>query len=345
MLLRRFGTVVLFGLVFLSLTIVPNHIYSASNSLIQIRCHLYKEGGKPVRIRFALDFQDHPEKLTLLKSDEPYRNVPGDFIEDFIILDSNGKSVSLSGNVKIRYSNAADFVHIALKDQVIHLAVKEDYELTPSTFKYVTDTQVSYVDINIVRRSSRPPPSDMETPSATTSTKEMPSPTAMEQTPQTAVEKPAEIISPDTIYLEKIIHDTIFVDKIAETGKESDTNKLTSINCEHCINWWNDPHLKLNFLFNLHPEKLGIIKSTAELDSIPEGYSVQYEIYPLGDNRQLFYQKVEINYEGSEDKILLIQDENRYYLLSRDYDLQPLVFTEDDDKRVTFIRVRYEITE
>ncbi|MDP8240778.1 MAG: hypothetical protein P9X24_16950 [Candidatus Hatepunaea meridiana] len=173
---------------------------------------------------------------------------------------------------------------------------------------------------------------------------------------------PIDVVKEDTVVIEKLVYDTLyedtlFVDRIeivtdtihvekviyVEKGKE--VNELMGINCENYVNWWNDPHIKLDFQFKLHTIKLAMEPSNKKILDAEPGYTVQYVIYPFdqdSSNTILFHNEVPINYSRSSEQILVKMQENKCYLLANEgFIIRPHEFVYDDNNRLVYIRLRY----
>ncbi len=321
------------AMAFLCLFYSNNTAYGAANNLKLIRCHLSEYVDKPSRIRIALDFQVKPERLTLRQPKKTFSEASPGYIEEFLIITQTESSKKLINPVDIRYGSAKGIIHFDIVDHEIHVAVKEEYELVESEFKYIPETAVSYIDLEVVKRSlkSIPELSDnklsvkIQLPKA-----EIPDTVVLERKVQ------------DTVYVKEMIRDTTSVKKLVQVEKKESANQLLEISCEHFVHWWSDPHFKLDFKFSKVTVKLVIERSDRKLDGLPEGYSVQYVVYPENGELRIFNADVKVNYIRSNGKIMLKLDQDRcYFLAGDDYTLKPHKFAYDDYARIAYIRVRY----
>jgi len=334
--------------VVLGLTALPNIAHSADNNLKQVRCHIYFDDSRPVRFRLALDFQQNPEKLILKESNEPYKNSSPGFIEDFIVVKDDERPLDIIGNVNYKYGNTKDLISIKIINNIIHIAVDEKYELRTSWFSYVPTTKVSYIDMNITRRIIKPEKPQVSEPVIPVSHESESAPKMLPA--QLTVAKTVAVSSTtDTLYIEKVVHDTIirivhdtvFVDKIVYVNR-NDNNKLTGIRCEHLVNWWNDPHYRIEFQFSETPLRLKIKDSDQTLSGVPPGYRMQYKIFPDDADCALFIEDIIVEYIQCDKNVMLIRKDGAYFLLARnEIELQPHEFAYDTGKRVSYIRIRY----
>ncbi len=301
-----------------------------ASDLTQVRCHRYEEGGKPVKVRLSLDFDGKPEKLSLQKSDDPLGNAPSGYVEDFVIVTEVGATAISPVNIKL--GNAKGTLNIKIEENTIHVAILKGYELQASTFNYLDE--VAYIDMKIAIRTEMPEP------------KKPP-----------VVEKPPEPVVTDTVYIEKIIHDTVYIeigttaksapdtvyiDRIVYVEKEEELNSLKGIRCENFLHWWNDPHIRISFFFKDHTEKFEIKESTRKLKDIPAGYDVKYVIEYTTKGIPPLFTDVNTNYVRSEEKILLWQAKDKCYILAREgIDLKPRNFGYDENNRLAFLRLTY----
>lgn len=302
---------------------------------------MYFDDDRPVRLRLAFDFQTQPEKLTLRKSQEPYKNSRQGFIEDYIVLKNDGKPLDITGNVDYKYGNAIDLINVQIIANVIHVSIDEKYEMRGNSFNYVPDTKVSYVDIDIIRRINKPEKPKEEAPEIKPAMQNKP---VIASLPLTVIDSAFT----DTVFIEKtvhdtiikIVHDTVFVDKIVYISKSD--NKLTDISCEHLVNWWNDPHFRIDFKFSEAPVELNIKACDQILSDAPTGYVAQYIIFPSDTDCGLFIENIDVEYINCDSNIQLIHKNEEYFLLAKgEIRLQPHEFAYDKDKRLSYIRIRY----
>ena len=351
------------GAILLGLLLVHSGSYCAANELQKVRFHLYEENFEPVKVRIALDFQSAYVKLVLRKSDQPFSNLPKGFIEDFVIAAEDESSGHLINPVDVEYKNAKDLIRLVIKDHMLHLGVKEDFELKGAHFNYVPDTHVSYADLAIVKRTAQPKPVESEVSSAEP---EQPLVTAAEEDSGmvqvtyidpdriqiTLDQLPVQLLKVDTVLVEKIIrdtvfiqtliHDTITVEKVVYIEQGRSANQLVGINCEHYVNWWHDPHFKLDFQFKLYPEELTIEASDKKLIDLPAGYQVKYVIHPVTSDLTLFHGDIQVNYVRCDGKIMLKLQDNKCYLLAGEgIDINPHEFGYDEKDKVAYVRLRY----
>ena len=325
----------------LGLVFQPNLAQAVDNNLLQVRCHMYFDGDRPVRLRLALDFQLQPEKMILKKSQEPYKNSLQGFIEDYIAVKENGNPLDITGNVDYKYGNTKDLVNVRIISDVMRISINEKYEMRGNNFNYVPTTKVSYVDIDIIRRINKP---------------EKPKETAFEikppvQNKPVVAPTPVAVIDSavtDTVFIEKtvhdtiikVVHDTVFVDKIVYISKND--NKLTGISCEHLTNWWNDPHYRIDFKFSEAPIELTIETCNEKLNDAPANYITQYKIIPSEADCGLFFENIEVKYTNCDNNILLMYEDEEYFLLAKaEIKLQPHEFAYDYEKKLSYIRIRY----
>ena len=320
------------AMAFLCLFYSNNAAYGAENSLKLIRCHLSEDVDQPSRIRIALDFLVKPERLTLRQPAKTFSETSPGYIEEFLIITQTESSKRFINPVDIRYGSAKGIIHFDIVDHEIHVAVKEEYELVESEFKYIPETAVSYIDLEVVKRRVKSTPELSDDKSGDEI-----------QLPEEEVD-----VVPDTVVFEKSVHDTVhiigvdLIDKLIHVEKEKSTNQLLEISCEHFVHWWSDPHFKLDFKFSKATVKLVIERSDRKLDGLSEGYSVQYVIYPENGELRIFNDDVKVNYIRINGKILLKLDQNRcYFLAGEGYTLKPHKFVYDDYARIAYIRVRY----
>lgn len=303
-----------------------------ASALTQIRCHRYEEGGKPVKVRLSLDFDGKPEILSLQKSDDPLGNAPAGYVEDFVIVTEDEASAAAISPVNIQLGNANGTLNIRIEENTIHVAILKGYELQASEFNYLD--KVAYIDLKIAIRTKMPEP------------KKPP-----------VVEKPPEPVVPDTVYIEKVIHDTVYIEigsgakpapdtvyieKIVYVEKGEELNKLTGIRCENFLHWWNDPHIKISFFFKDHTEKFDINESTRKLMDTPAGYNVKYVIDCTTKGTPPLFTDVNTNYVRSREKIMLWQAKDKCYILARDgVNLKPRIFQYEENEKLTFLRLTY----
>jgi len=294
-----------------------------ASALTQVRCHRYEEGGKPVKVRLSLDFDGKPERLSLQKSDDPLGNAPAGYVEDFVIVTQDEASASVISPVNIKLGNAKGTLSIRIEENSIHVAILKGYELQASDFNYLDE--VAYIDMKIAIRTRMPEP------------KKPP-----------VVEKPPEPVVPDTVYIEKVIHDTVYiareteaklapdtvyVEKIVYVEKGEELNRLTDIRCENFLHWWNNPHIKLSFFFKDHTEKFAVKESNRKLKDIPAGYNVKYVINCTTKGTPPLFTDVNTNYVRSRGKILLWQAKDKCFILAREgIDLKPRDFQYEENE-------------
>ena len=323
---------VLIGLVlfcFITFVARDTALYAANSSLKQIRCHRYEEGGKPVKVRISLDFTGKPERLNLQRSDDPFGNVPSGYVEDFIIVTLDEAAADAIDQVNINYGTAKGTLNIRIEDHAIYLAVLKGYELQESSFNYLDADKVAYIDMKLAIRTEMPEPKVAEEPAAVPDT--------------VFIEK----VVHDTIYIEigdtaQVVHDTIYIEKIIYVEKGEEFNKLNSIKCQHYVHWWDNPDFRLDLCFSMNTEKLVIEKSRERLDDIPDGYSVQYVIHPRDKGIPQLFDDTYVKYVRCSGKILLKQVQDNYYLLAEEgIVLKPDRFTYDEYNRKACLRLGY----
>ena len=345
--------------IFLCAVLCSTSSYGVDNNLKKVRFHLYEEGIKPLKVRIALDFQVSAEKMILRRPERQHPEIPEGFIEDFVLLTENSGSAHLIAPVEIAYKNAADIMRVVIADHVIHVAVESIYELKQSHFNYVPQNKVSYIDLEIVERTTKPsvkkqpetPPKKPSIP-VDVQTRMPPDSSTGEKQPRglTVEQKPVEVVKHDTVYakthdtlyIEKMVHDTFILEKVVYVDRGLNVNRLNVVNCEHYVHWWNDPHFKIDFQFSMNTVRLAIKESNDKLLDIPADYKVQYVIYPENDSLTLFHRDVYVNYVRCNGQIMLKQQENKCYLLAKQgYYLKPHEFVYDEVAHVVYIRVRY----
>ncbi len=318
------------GLALLCMLYPGNTAWGAANPLKQIRCHLYELGDRPVSVRIALDFQSKPERMILQPSETTPDGTPRGFVEAFLISTESTSSRGLINPVNFLYTNARKIIHLSVINHEIHIAVNEDFTLQQSKFKYIPESNVSYIDLELAQRSETR--SDVEAARDTAQNKD-------EVKRDTVI---LEKFIRDTVFIREIVRDTVAVEKLVYTEDEEIANRLLEVSCEHFVHWWSDPHFKLDFKFNLKAAKLTIKRTGKRLEDLPEGYDVQYVICPEGDNPDLFGEDVKINYIRNNGKLLLKLDKSGCYLLARrGCVLKPYEFAYDDYANIAYIRVRY----
>lgn len=324
---------ILFGcgiaLIFL-LQINNSCLHAAVSNLTKIRCHLYEEGGSPVKVRIAMDFSGAPCKLDLLKSDDPLGDVPEGFVEDFVIAAAEAANTDAIGQASITYGNTKGTLSIKFIGNSIHVAVIKDLELQKSKFHYLED--VAYTDMNIQKRTGMPVPvkppkviaeiplmkadTQISIPDTLTPVEETAA-SVEESIPDTGLTTYAgTTFAPDTVYIEKIIHDTVYLEKIVYIETGAKPNKLLSTTCEFYDHWWNEPYFKLTFRFTKHTEKVTFKKTSRQPKDTPENYNAQFVINQIDQNAPAVFDDMYVKYERCSDKIYIGQEGNKCYILA-----------------------------
>lgn len=291
-----------------------------------------------VRTRMALDFKIEPEQMVLQRTNQPYQNFSSEYIEDFIAVTKDANAANAIQPVNIKYGSARDILNIKVINNQIHIAIKKEYQLNEGIFKYVEETKrVTYIDLDISRRI------------------DMPEKGYYAQSVQAPVQTSGGSFTRDTIFVEqvveKIVHDTIFVETTVEKVVEKPIfiekgkTNLSGIKCVHYMPWWREPYFKLNILFKKGIEQLKFEPSSEKLDNTPPGYEVQYAISQEDDNALVLFDGSEVDYIRCKAKIMLMQDQNKCYILSEGGLITtPDEFEYDENTNSAALRVGYSPT-
>ena len=304
----------------LGLSVMVSAVYAAPSKLEQIRCHRYEEGGIPVRIRLSLDFNGTPERLVVKEAENPFEGVPVGFLKDLKITTENKNAASAVSACPIVYGNTDGSLNITFAGNEILLAALKGYQLMKSDFNYLDESNVAYVDLSLKPRAVVPT-------------------------------KPSEA-KIDTVYIEKIVHDTLYIEKQAKTIHdtvyvdrfvyldESKVNVLKWIKCRQSISWWKDPLYKIDFKFSKETQSLTVKEYTKKLPDMPEGYIVKYVIQSEDKTAPLVMGDVDVDYGRGCDKFRLMPVADKCYLLFREgADLKPQTFTSDRGRKQVCLRL------
>ncbi|MDP8241173.1 MAG: polysaccharide biosynthesis/export family protein [Candidatus Hatepunaea meridiana] len=123
------------------------------NNLAKIRCNLYTEGSEDARIRLAFDFQNYSEKLILKEDINKDKETESGFLRQFIITLEKERDKDIFRGVQIKYSNAGGKIKLKVGFNQISLLVKRDFELKASSFNYIKNKKVAFIDIPYSKRS------------------------------------------------------------------------------------------------------------------------------------------------------------------------------------------------
>jgi hypothetical protein len=318
---------------------------------------MYDEGGIPVKVRVAIDFDGSPIKLDLVKSDDPYGKAPKGFIEDFLIVAATDADKDIIKKVTISAGNSSGKLNVITESGAIRVAIIEGYELQSAKFSYLET--VAYTDMKIIKRDVKPESKKEPEPIPVPKTEPKPIPVVKDTTsakvdtvavkPKPEAGKtetkvvPLPVMAPvpvptpmvlatgvktlaipsaeaktDTVYIEKIVYDTVFVEKIVYIEKGEKPNKLRYIDAEYYDHWSHDPLFRLDFIFTKTAEKLAITELKRGLPNIPEGYTAKYEISQEDKNAPAIFDNAIVNYARTSEKILLVQRSNKCYILVKD---------------------------
>ena len=164
----------------------------------------------------------------------------------------------------------------------------------------------------------------------------------------------------DTVHVETVKRDTVFVDKYTDKRVFIEWDYLGSVpikekvvfanngdynsDLKYILNhkfssWVDDPYLIVEFIFETGVKDLEIKKMDYKPRDIPEGYTVEYVIYPVkGSQLNLL---PNCDYVKLHRDIALKLEDNKCSLLTkRGIKLKPNVFKIKDEKTVT-IRINY----
>ncbi|MCF7810101.1 hypothetical protein K9N50_03840 [bacterium] len=349
------------------------YLYAASSNITKVRCHMYDEGGKPVKVRLAIDFDGSPIKLNLVKSDDPYGKAPKGFIEDFLIVATNDADKDGIRKATISAGNSRGMLNVITESDQIRVAITEGYELQSARFNYLET--VAYTDMKIIKRTVKPEPKKApepkpepkpvvkDTTSAMVDTAAVkPKPIVEKTTPKVA---PVPIVAPvpvptpmvaatpvktqvkplakaakDTVYIEKIVYDTVFVEKIVYIEKGEKPNKLRYISAKYFDNLWSKPLFKLEFRFTRMAEKLTLSEQKRSLPNIPEGYTPHYVITQENSKAPEIFNNAIVKYARTSGKILIVQRNNKCYILAKDgYSLKATKAQYDDYNHIVTLRL------
>ena len=367
-------------LVCLVFVIQHTNIFAAGSKLTRVRCHRYEEGGKPVKVRLSLDFSAKPERLNLVKSDTPLRGVRSGFVEDFIILALDPGASKVFHAAEAQYGNAKGTLDIRIEDDRIHVAIKQEWELQSSKFNYLDENKVAYIDMRIIKRKKMPQPEPVAKPKPAPKPKPKPKVEVSDTTSRPPpvktlpkIEKKPAVISvpaketpvavakklakPDTVFIEKFVFDTvyievggkkettpdtIYIEKIVYVEKGENINRVVMIRCMHYLHWWNDPHFRIDFRFCLEYEELILKKSRQRIKGMPKGYEVQFVVYPKDKKADDIFINCPVDYVHCTDMIAIMQIGNKCYVLAKEgYSFKPEKIEYDKKLRTASLRLNY----
>ncbi|NQU05195.1 MAG: hypothetical protein HQ568_03810 [Calditrichaeota bacterium] len=327
-------------------------VLAATGNVTKVRCHMYEEGGKPVKVRVAIDFDGSPIKVNLVKSDDPYGEAPKGFIEDFIIVAASGADNDAIGKATISAGNTKGKLNVITESGKIRIAIIEGYELQSAKFSYLET--VAYSDMKVITRTVKPEPKKepklKAVPKPKPKPKVVPVPIAAPvpvPTPKVAAKKVKPKAKPtlktgtDTVYIDKIIHDTIYVEKIVYIVKGEIPNRLFRITAGYFDTWWNDPYFRLEFKFSKKAENLELSPIKRKLSNIPKGYEPVYAIIQQDKDAPVIFNDVYVNYARTSGKILLLQRNNKCYILAKDgYSVKATKLQYDNFNHIVSLRLQ-----